>query len=144
MRSLRILRWVWLVLLIGGVVLPGASEQAKILTVCSSGCQFARIQEAIEAAEEGDMIQIETGTYQENLVVNRRIILSGTSSEKVLLKAAVEDKPAVLIKDAHGVILSGMNISGAEIDIQLERANANILNNKIIVGEVGIKVMGFG
>jgi len=144
MRSLRDLRWISLALLIGGIFLIGTYGQTAILTVCPSGCRFSGIQEAIAAAEPGDTIQIEAGTYQENIVVDKSITLSGTSPEEVLLKAAERDKPAVLIKDTQGVTLSGMSISGAEIDVQVESANANILNNKVIVREVGIKVMSFG
>lgn len=142
---------IWVLLLaVLAAILVGAGGRliqnetvGTTLTVCPSGCQFARIQEAIDAAEEGDMIRIEDGLYQENLVVNKRVTLSGTSSEGALLRALVEDKPVVLIKGAQGVTLAGMTISGAEIGVQMEEVSANILDNKIIVEKFGIKLMNF-
>lgn len=143
-RLLKSLRWIWLALLITEIFLLGAIRQATILTVCPSGCQFSGIQNAIEAAQEGDVIQIGAGTYQENIVVDKSITLSGTSPEEVLLRAAERDKPAVFIKSTQGVTLSGMSISGAKIDVQVENASANILNDEVVVGEIGIEVMSFG
>ncbi|MDH7504895.1 MAG: hypothetical protein QHH25_01970, partial [Candidatus Acetothermia bacterium] len=70
-------RWVCPVLLIIALALTAGTEQAPILTVCPSGCQFAKLQEAIEAASEGDSIQIGAGIYRENLVIRKRVTLTG-------------------------------------------------------------------
>ena len=43
---------------------------ASVITVCSGGCDFTSIQEAINMANHGDIIQIGPETYQENLNVN--------------------------------------------------------------------------
>jgi hypothetical protein len=46
------------------VVLVGAglgSAQPGTLTVCPSGCQFSRIQDAINAAQPGDTIESQGG-----------------------------------------------------------------------------------
>jgi parallel beta-helix repeat protein len=117
-------------------------QQAEILTVCPKGCQFARIQEAIEAAGEGDVIQIGAGIYQENLVIKKQVTLSGISARDVFLKAAIQDEPTVLIKDTQGVIVSDIGISGT-IGIQGEGASPSLLNNRIITREVGIKLISF-
>jgi len=143
MRVLRNLKWIWLVLLIGGVALSGASKQETILTVCPSGCQFAKIQEAIEFANEGDIIQVGSGIYQENLLIGKRITLKGTNSGKVLLKAAVESEPAVLIQAAQGVVLTSISIRGGSVGIKIVEASVKILGNMIVANHFGIEVVGF-
>jgi len=48
---------------------------AATLTVCPSGCGYASIQAAINAALAGDTIAIGTGTYVENVVVDKPLTL---------------------------------------------------------------------
>ena len=49
----------------------------RTLTVCSSGCNYTRIQAAINDACPGDTIEVRSGTYHENVVVNKTLTLQG-------------------------------------------------------------------
>lgn len=140
MRLMSALRWACPVLVIIAVALTGGTEQAAILTVCPHGCQFAKIQEAIEAASEGDSIQIGAGIYRENLVIKKRVTLGGISLGEVFLTALDQGEPTVLLKETRGVVMSQISISGS-IAIQGEGAVVSLLNNKIIASEVGIKLI---
>ncbi len=74
--------------------IPGGSENdsypltnasgPRILTVCASGCDYTNIQAAINAACPGDIIEIESGNYPENVVVNKTMILRGTGSDTIV------------------------------------------------------------
>ncbi|MDD4446703.1 MAG: NosD domain-containing protein [Methanothrix sp.] len=73
--------------------IPGGSEQdsfpllnrtgPRTLTVCASGCNFTSIQAAINAACPGDTIEVKSGTYYENVNVNKDLILTGIDSPVV-------------------------------------------------------------
>ena len=45
--------------------MSGAMTAADTITVCASGCQFASILEAIDAAQDGDVIQLAAEIYEE-------------------------------------------------------------------------------
>ncbi|MCX8104192.1 MAG: hypothetical protein N3E42_07230, partial [Candidatus Bipolaricaulota bacterium] len=61
----------------------------KTLTVCASGCSFTRIQDAINAAGEGDTIQVRAGTYTENLRITKALSVIGEAKERVVLVGTV-------------------------------------------------------
>ena len=51
------------------VSILAAATHADTLDVCQSGCTYSSIQDAINAASNGDRIEIGPGTYYENLQV---------------------------------------------------------------------------
>jgi len=59
-----------------GLLLTG-SAGAATLTVCPSGCAYSGIQTAINAASSGDTIQVQSGTYYENVNVTKQLTLRG-------------------------------------------------------------------
>jgi hypothetical protein len=67
-------------------------SEGQAYDVCPEGpplCPFSKIQEAIEAAEEGETIRIAPGTYKVNLVIQKSIKIIGAGEDRVLLQPAV-------------------------------------------------------
>lgn len=65
-------------LIIGLTIIPAAT--ATEFTVGPSGSDFSSIQAAINRAFEGDVIFVQSGTYLENLQLNKKIALIGQDS----------------------------------------------------------------
>jgi pectin methylesterase-like acyl-CoA thioesterase len=74
-----ILRIGWILVL---VIVTGSAESATI-TVGPSGCDYAIIQKAVNAASPDDIIEINNGTYYENVNVTKSLILHGKGRTRI-------------------------------------------------------------
>lgn len=84
---------------------------AGTLTVCPSGCQFSKIQDALNAAQPGDTIEIKAGTYEENLTVNKSVKLIGEDRDTVTIKGAQAGRPGIAISGDIEVTLEGLTVA---------------------------------
>ena len=94
----------------------GLAQGGKTITVCASGCDFAKIQAAIDSASAGDTIQVQDGTYAENVTISSKqdLTLQGAGRDVVTLdgSAGVADqKPAILIQDSQKITIKGFKIA---------------------------------
>jgi nitrous oxidase accessory protein NosD len=74
--------------------------------VCPQGlpvCRFTQIQAAIDAAPEGAVITIKTGTYEENLIVRKSLTLQAAEGEQVVVKSAMESLPTLLLVNGRPI-----------------------------------------
>lgn len=137
---------VRLVLLVLVAAAIGASTQGggAVLTVCPSGCQFSKIQDAINAAKEGDIIKVEAGAYRENLVISKKLTIQGVSPDEVMLEPLNTDEPTVVIQKTEGVIITGLTLFDMKaVGLLVRSSHVKVLSNKIITDQVGIKAFGF-
>ena len=63
-----------------GTIAP--STHANTITVCLLGCDYASINSAIAAADDGDVIQLAAGTYLEGSVID-------TNGKAITLRGAI-------------------------------------------------------
>ncbi|MEM4382380.1 MAG: right-handed parallel beta-helix repeat-containing protein, partial [Candidatus Caldarchaeum sp.] len=78
------LRLIGLSVLVTGL-LGLALSVAQPYTVCPSGCPFAKIQAALDAAKDGDTITVGPGVYKENLKITKSVSLVGADPAQVRL-----------------------------------------------------------
>ncbi len=84
-----------------------------IRNVCLNGCVYTTIQAAIEAAEDGDVVEVGSGTYSENVVVDKSITLRGVNTgEGVPIVNALGNGSTVILS-ADGIVLEGFYITNA-------------------------------
>lgn len=93
------------------------SETGEVLqgnhTVCLNGCTFTTIQAAIDAAVDGDLVEVGSGTYSENVVVDKRITLRGVDTGEGLPAVNGRSNGTVLVLKAGGIVLEGLYIVNA-------------------------------
>ena len=88
--------------------------EAKPL-VCSSGCSYSSIAQAIAAARDGDTITIGPGTYGENLTITKNLTLRGQGPGETIIEGIKEGYPVILISGKEiSIKLEGLKITGAK------------------------------
>lgn len=97
--------------------IPGGSEHdnypltdssgPRTLTVCASGCNYTTIQAAINAACSGDIIEVQSGTYFENVVVNKTLTLRGVDKGDGLPVVNAGESGSAITLSADGCTMEG-------------------------------------
>jgi parallel beta-helix repeat protein len=97
---------------------------------------FTKIQLAVDAASDGDIIEVRSGTYDENVDLNKQLILMGvdTGEGKPVVDAERDGSPIAVMVD--GCTVDGFNAIGSDDEddgagIRLESSNNMIANNLI-------------
>ena len=123
--------------------LTSATSDLEIQNI-DTGEGFATIQEAVDAANQGDTIMVSEGIYHESLVIDRTLTLVGENRNTTIIESSdLGAWTGVSIK-ADNVSLSGFTIRNsrwpedqiatAGIDTTEVPFNGIIISNNIIVG----------
>jgi nitrous oxidase accessory protein len=96
-----------------------------------------RIQSAVDSAESKDTIEVYSGTYKENVMLNKQLTLRGIDSGSGLPHVETENGPAITLK-ADGIVLENFwvkSASGWSGDSGiLVLSNHNIIRNSMASG----------
>nr|BAL59177.1 hypothetical conserved protein [Candidatus Acetothermum autotrophicum] len=111
-------------LVLVGVVLAWGAVWAKEINVPGD---FPKIQEALNAAEPGDVIVIAGGDYTENLLITKSVTLQGAGRDFVSI---IGDGvvPAVVIAKAQNVGISGVTITNGRNGIEMADSSLTLTN----------------
>lgn len=122
---------------------------ARVITVCPHGCDSTAISSAVVAAHTADVLMVQSGTYVENLLINKTIVLRGVNTGDGDPRLDANGKKNGIIVAADGVILEGFNISNSKkgwfdlwAGIEVTSDNNIIANNTLIDNENGILLTG--
>lgn len=124
-------RCTWLALLAIPIVVSlmlggcGLLSQVQVrvspgtITVCPSGCDYTSIQAAIGAAHPYQVIEVQTGSYRESLVIVKPLTLKGVGADGTVIESESEESPAITVI-AGEVVISGFSITGEHDGVKVE------------------------
>jgi hypothetical protein len=122
-----------LALVLGFVMFAPTATHAATRNVCPSGCTYSQIQPAINAASNGDTINIGEGTYYGGLDIFTNVTLAGAGAGLTTIQGVhlgypdITDGRAVLIDLGATVRIQGVTITTDYPDSGDPR-NGGILN----------------
>lgn len=133
MRGMRtVLAIVFLCILLTSA----AGEQ---ITVCEEDCNFTHIQPAVTASKNGDTILIKSGTYKENLFIDKPLKIIGDGAT---LQSSVPYAPTVHITSDE-VIVEGLTITDSSTAIKaMNTEDVSVFNCTLSRNDYGVSVLG--
>ena len=110
-----------------------------------ANADYNNIQDAINAAENGDTIFVYSGIYYENIIVNKSISITGQNNEDTIVDGMQKGDVISVSGLSNNVKISGFTIQNAGFDrysagIDIDSYNCTISNNIINGCNMGICV----
>ena len=106
-----------LVILLSVVIIPltGLPAYSNSLVVSQRTREYSSIQRAIDQASPGATILVKKGAYEENLAIDKDLVLRGVDVSKVEIRGKNRGRPVVLVgPSAAEVKIKDLTIRGAE------------------------------
>ncbi|GAG91354.1 unnamed protein product, partial [marine sediment metagenome] len=105
-------------LFFNNISLNNSVTGAEIINVKIDGSgDYTSIQNAVNAASEGSTIMIYNGTYSENLIINKSLIIKGEDKINTFINA---DRGIAFDIKSNDIEISGLTILNADIGISID------------------------
>jgi nitrous oxidase accessory protein len=132
--------------IISAVSLAGIG-QAKVISICSDGCNYTNITAGIVAANPSDTIDVQSGTYLESINVTKPIILNGVNTGKGIPVVDARTNGSAITLSADGIVLKGLHAIKSSDDelnifggIKVASDNNTLIDNIVSDNRNGILV----
>jgi len=94
---------------------PSTIAQGRTLYVDDSGgTEYSSIQDAINAASANDTVYVYSGEYQENLIIQRPLVLQGENKDHTILYGAEDEINIIIRISSNYVTISGFTIQNSQ------------------------------
>lgn len=112
MLKYRVSELIYVAVAALSIMVLAFSAQAATITVCQT-CGNNNIQAAIDASKPNDIIEVQSGTYYEQLNITKSIRLLGVNIGTGMPIVDGGKKGTVIILSADGITLEGLIIKGS-------------------------------
>lgn len=121
------------------LALLGSSAPLLAATI-NVPADFKTVQEAVNAASANDTIAVGDGTYHENIVVSKPLVIRSVNGPAHSIISAFMVRSPVITITADGVTVEGMGFTGSEVSgITLAGVkNASVIDNEATGNWIGI------
>ena len=144
---------ILLVLIFSGILSQSviADSSNQIIYVGGNGIgNYTKIQDAINVAIDNDTIFVYNGTYNENIIVNKSLIIIGENLSNTIIEGLYGPVISILsdrvligdftIKYGVDLILNAEELAEEGIGVKINSENVTIINNNIIENSLAIKL----
>jgi parallel beta-helix repeat protein len=126
---------------------PALSTSRTWVVALDGSGDFTSVQGAIDAASAGDIIRVYNGTYQENVVIGKRLDIIGNGSDRTIIDGNRADHRDTISITADHVNLSGFQARNTYFGHEFAgigiRSSWNlVMNNKCLDNDYGILIIG--
>lgn len=98
------------VLIMLHLLLPAALAETR---VCTQGCDYTTAQSALNASSSQDSIIVESGRYNESLIIGKSVFLQGLDTGRG--RPLIAPPNGRIILAGHGAVLRGFEITGPSV-----------------------------
>lgn len=102
----------------------------------ASGIDFTNIQNAIDAASDGDTVFVHKGTYYENINLKDGIIMQGEGADVTTIDGGGD----TVVVEAGNSTIAGFTITGGDWGI-FSGYSSPIITNNIISGNIELGIL---
>jgi len=134
-----------LILILIPILVLGFANASKI-TVGPKDADYSHIQQAIDNSSQGDIIEVHSGVYRENVHVYMALTLQGVDSGNGLPVVDAGGSGSVISIMSNGTVVKGFNITGSggcgcgNAGIKVDSSNNIIQGNIIYKNKYGIYI----
>jgi len=88
---------------------------------------FPTIQQAINAAQSGSIVLVNSGVYHENLLINKTLTMLGIDQQNTVIEGSVN------ITEADNVVLNGFTMRNSSFcGIDLYHSNCSVISGNVV------------
>jgi parallel beta-helix repeat protein len=127
------------------ILIIGMANAAKI-TVGPANADYAKIQQAVDNATTGDVIEVHSGTYHENVYVFKPVALLGVDTGEGMPLVNADGAGSVITLASNGTTIKGFNVTDSghcgcgNSGILVDSSDNSVIGNKIYRNKYGIYV----
>jgi len=113
--------------------LPHSDPEATVVTVGSTGCDFASIGEAVSAAPEGSIVRLAAETFTEGgIVLDKTLFLIGAGADETIVQASetleTASERVFLVETGATVVIEGVTMRHGHPTGECSRGGGAIAN----------------